>query len=108
MGKLEAIDQVQSAEAEAREKIEKANAAKIAKIQKAQDESNEILNKAAEDARAIKEGALKSVHERIAKDSRKRLDDAKKKAASIEESALSAQDIKKAAEKIVDKLVGGA
>jgi len=52
MSKVEAIDQVQSAEAEAKQRIEKANSSKLSRIDRAREEASSIINEALEKAKA--------------------------------------------------------
>ena len=106
MSKIETINEVLAAEAEAQEKIDKANAAKISKIQKAQEEAREIMEKAEKNAVLIKDGAVRSVSERIERDSKHKLLEARKRAEEIEWSKLGDDAASEIADEAVRKLIG--
>ena len=106
MSKIEIIEEVQAAEAEASNSIERANAFKASKILKAENEAREIVEKSEKNALAIKEGAIKSARERTEKDAKHRLLEAHKKAEGIEWLKISEGDAEKAAEEAVKRLIG--
>lgn len=106
MSKIETIDEVLAAEAEAQEKIEKARAAKISRINKAEQEARELIEKAEKNSIAIREGVVRSEKEKIERDRRHKLLEARKRAEEIEWSKIDNDTANEIAAEAVRKIIG--